>query len=114
MEISYFQEFLYVPGNSDFLTCSGFRFCFTCQRYLEFIILPAIIKFLFKVETLIIAYTSKLNMVTGMSNPVDILACAITSIICFAVLYTVLQTEILILGLVLVACILFGKTLYLF
>jgi len=53
-------------------------------------------------------------MVTGMSNPVDNLACAVTIIICFAILYTLLHTEILILGLVLAACVLFGKTLYLF
>lgn len=75
---------------------------------------PVIIKFLYKVETLIIAYTSKLNMVPCMSNPVDILACAVTSAICFLILYTILQMDILILGIVLVGCILFGKTLYLF
>lgn len=49
-----------------------------------------------------------------MSNPVDILACAVTSIICFFILYTVLQSDILILGIVLIGCILLGKLLYLF
>ncbi|WP_255336663.1 hypothetical protein [Methanosarcina sp. KYL-1] len=53
-------------------------------------------------------------MVPCMSNPVDILACAVTSAICFLILYTILQMDILILGIVLVGCILFGKTLYLF
>lgn len=56
----------------------------------------------------------KIRMEAGMSNPVDILACAVTSIICFSILYTVFQTEILILGIVLIGCILVGKILYLF
>lgn len=49
-----------------------------------------------------------------MSNPVDILACAVTSLICFFILYAVLQLDILILGIVLIGCILLGKLLYLF
>jgi len=49
-----------------------------------------------------------------MSNPVDILACAITSLFCFLIVYAVLQADILILGIALVGCILFGKVLYLF
>jgi hypothetical protein len=56
----------------------------------------------------------KLNMETCMSSPVDILACAVTSLLCFLILYTVLQADILILGIALVGCILFGKILYLF
>jgi len=53
-------------------------------------------------------------MEAGMSNPVDILACAVTSLICFFILYAVLQLDILILGIVLIGCILLGKLLYLF
>jgi hypothetical protein len=53
-------------------------------------------------------------MEAGMSNSVDILACAVTSIICFSILYAVFQTEILILGIALIGCILIGKILYLF
>lgn len=49
-----------------------------------------------------------------MSNPIDVLACAVTSLVCFFILYSVLQLDILILGIVLVSCILFGKILYLF
>jgi hypothetical protein len=49
-----------------------------------------------------------------MSNPVDILACAVTSLICFFILYAVLQMDILILGIVLIGFILFGKILYMF
>ncbi|WP_292375798.1 MULTISPECIES: hypothetical protein [unclassified Methanosarcina] len=49
-----------------------------------------------------------------MSNPVDILACAVTLLLCFLILYSVLQADILILGIALVGCILFGKVLYLF
>lgn len=49
-----------------------------------------------------------------MSNPVDILACAVTSLLCFLILYTVLQMDILILGIALIGCILIGKILYLF
>jgi hypothetical protein len=49
-----------------------------------------------------------------MSNPVDILACAVTSLVCFFILYAVLQLDILILGIVLIGCILFGKILYMF
>jgi hypothetical protein len=53
-------------------------------------------------------------MEAGISNPVDILACAVTSLVCFLILYTVTQTEILILGIALIGCILIGKILYLF
>ena len=53
-------------------------------------------------------------MEAGMSNPVDVLACAITSLICFFILYSVLQMDILILGIVLIGCILFGAILNLF
>jgi len=49
-----------------------------------------------------------------MSNPVDILACAVTSLVCFFILYAVLHLDILILGIVLIGCILFGKILYMF
>jgi hypothetical protein len=49
-----------------------------------------------------------------MSNPVDILACAVTSLLCFLIIYTVLQMDILILGIALIGCILIGKILYLF
>lgn len=49
-----------------------------------------------------------------MNNPVDILACAVTSIICFLILYALLQAEILILGIALIGCILVGKIFYLF
>lgn len=49
-----------------------------------------------------------------MNNPIDILACAVTSLVCFIILYTVLQLDILILGIVLIGCILFGKILYMF
>lgn len=48
-----------------------------------------------------------------MSNPVDLLACAVTSLFCFLIVYTVLQEEILILGIALVGFILLGKILYL-
>ena len=48
-----------------------------------------------------------------MSNSVDVLACAVTSLICFFILYAVLQMDILILGIVLISCFLFGKVLYL-
>ncbi|NLK32947.1 MAG: hypothetical protein GX302_09020 [Methanosarcina flavescens] len=48
-----------------------------------------------------------------MSNPVDLLVCAITSLLCFLIVYTVLQEEILILGIALVGFILLGKILYL-
>ncbi|MFZ2499873.1 MAG: hypothetical protein ACP5N0_12975 [Methanosarcina sp.] len=49
-----------------------------------------------------------------MSNAVDLLACAVTSLICFLIIYSVLQIDILILGIALVGCVLFGKALYLF
>ncbi len=49
-----------------------------------------------------------------MSNPVDILACAVTSLVCFLIIYTVFQTDILILGIILIGFILFGRSLYLF
>ena len=49
-----------------------------------------------------------------MSNPLDILACAITSFICFFILYSVFQLDILILGIALIGFILFGKILYMY
>jgi len=49
-----------------------------------------------------------------MSNPLDILACAITSLICFFILYLVFQLDILILGIALIGFILFGKILYMY
>ncbi|MDD2613827.1 MAG: hypothetical protein ACOX79_02395 [Methanosarcina sp.] len=49
-----------------------------------------------------------------MSNPVDILICAVTSLLFFLIIYPMFHADVLILGLVLVGCILLGKTLYLF
>lgn len=56
----------------------------------------------------------QIRMEAGMSNPVDILAYAVTSLICFFILYYILQLDVLILGIVLISFILFGKILYLF
>ena len=49
-----------------------------------------------------------------MSNPVDILICAVTSLLFFLIIYPVFHADVLILGLVLVGRILLGQNLYLF
>lgn len=53
-------------------------------------------------------------MGTNMSNHIDILACAVTFLICFLILYPLVHTDIMILGIALIGCILFGKALFLF
>lgn len=49
-----------------------------------------------------------------MDDPVDTLVATVASGAFFLILYSVLHLDILILGLVVVSCILFAKSLYLF